>query len=151
MVRRIAGIALVSAIVVLVAAQFFRPQRTNPTSDPKESFEAVMQPPAEVASILDRSCRDCHSNRTTWPWYSHVAPVSWLVVQDVEQGRKRLNLSEWGRRDAAHARSQLNEMCEQVRRGEMPMWYYLTLHPTAKLTETEVSTICAQAAGRHAD
>jgi hypothetical protein len=151
MFRRTTKLVLILAVAVLAAAQFFQPKRTNPTADPKDSFEAVVQPPAEVASILNRSCRDCHSNQTVWPWYSHVTPVSWLVAQDVQEGRRRLNLSEWRRREQEQPGLRLSEICEQVRRGEMPLWYYLTLHPAAKLNETEVSTICAQAPERRVD
>jgi hypothetical protein len=142
MLRRIVRIAVGAALAALVIAQFFQPARTNPVSDPALSFEAVAQPPAEVAPILNRACRDCHSNETVWPWYSRVAPVSWLVAHDVQERRAHLNFSEWGRFGPEMARSHLREVCEQARGGEMPRWYYLPLHPAAKLSQTEVSTLC---------
>src|SRR6516162_4122750 len=81
----------------LVVMQFFRPERTNPLSDPAASFEAVAKPSSEVIASLKRACYDCHSNQTVWPWYSNLAPVSWLIASDVKQGRAHLNFSEWTR------------------------------------------------------
>lgn len=151
MLRRILRIALGAGLAALVIAQFFQPARTNPDLNPTASFEAVARPPAEVISILNRACRDCHSNETVWPWYSKVAPVSWLVAQDVQEGRTHLNLSEWGRVGPEMARSRLREVCEQVSRGEMPLWYYLPLHPAARLSQTEVSTLCSSSLEGGAD
>jgi hypothetical protein len=151
MLRRIFRIGLGATLAALVIAQFFQPARTNPVSDPTSSFEAVARPPAEVISTLKRACRDCHSNETVWPWYSKVVPVSWLVAQDVQEGRTHLNFSEWGRFGPEMARSRLREVCEQARGGEMPLWYYLPLHPAAKLSQTEVSTLCTASLAGGAD
>jgi cytochrome c551/c552 len=126
----------------MVIAQFFQPGQTNPVSEAAYSLEAVARPKAEVDSILTRACRDCHSNDTVWPWYSKVAPASWLVVQDVQQGRAHLNFSDWGRFGPEIARTRLREMCEQVRGGSMSIWYYMPMHPAANLSETDVSTLC---------
>jgi cytochrome c551/c552 len=151
MIRRILRIVLLAAVAVLIGAQFFQPRRTNPVSDPAYSFEAVSRPPAEVTSILNRACRDCHSNETVWPWYSKVAPASWLVAQDVQQGRTHLNFSEWSRFGPEMARSRLREVCEQVRGAEMPLWYYVPMHPSAKLSLAEIDTLCTQYPGGRVD
>ena len=151
MIRRMLRVAFPLEVAVLIGAQFFPPARTNPVSDPESSFEAVARPPAEVASLVNRACRDCHSNETVWPWYSKVAPVSWLVAKDVQEGRNHLNFSEWGRLGPEMARSRLREVCEQVRGNEMPLWYYVPLHPTARLSQTEVTTLCNQSPGGPAD
>ncbi len=79
-----------------------------------------------------RSCGDCHSNQSVWPWYSHVAPASWLVQYDVRKGRSKVNVSEWGR-----AENDAGESAEKVRNGEMPPWFYLIPHPSAKMTGRE--------------
>jgi cytochrome c551/c552 len=142
MFRRISRIVIGAALAAFVIAQFYQPERTNPVSDPASSFEAVARQPSEVISILKRACDDCHSNETVWPLYSKVAPASWLVVKDVQEGRTHLNFSEWGRFGPEMARTRLREVCEQVRGGNMPLWYYLPMHPTAKLSENEVSTLC---------
>jgi hypothetical protein len=86
----------------------------------------------QTRELAARTCFDCHSNETTWPWYSSIAPVSWLVQRDVDEGRRRFNFSEWGQRSEDGA-----EMAEVVSEGEMPPWFYLPLHPRARLSDGE--------------
>jgi hypothetical protein len=97
---------------------------------------AVVQEPEwdspRTRELAARACFDCHSNETTWPWYSNIAPVSWLVQRDVDQGRRRFNLSDWGQRSWDGDR-----MAEAVSEGEMPPWFYLPLHPQARLSDGE--------------
>ena len=146
MFRRILRIAVGVLVVAFIAAQFYRPERSNPASDPILSFEAVAKPSAELTSLLNRSCRDCHSNDTVWPWYSKVAPASWLVAQDVDEGRSHLNFSEWGiprpggeRGESGREgdRNSGREVARQIQSGEMPPSYYLPLHPDANLSGAE--------------
>ena len=99
----------------------------------------------QVRSILDRSCQDCHSDHTHWPWYSHVAPVSWMVARDVRRGRQRLDFSDWARRpDSANERM---EICDALSDGSMPPRAYTIFHRNAELSERDVDLICAWAAG----
>jgi len=95
-----------------------------------------------VAKILDRSCADCHSNKTRWPWYSHVAPVSWFVIDHVNHGRSHLNFSEWGRYDPFEQRDLLRETCLMVKTGAMPLSSYTPMHAGSKLTPDEVGLVC---------
>ena len=139
------------AVGLLAAMQLFQPERTNPPSDPAASFEAVVRPPQEIASSLKRSCYDCHSNQTTWPWYSSGAPVSWLVANDVKEGRAHLNFSEWTRPGPEGELPSMGEVCEQVRAGKMPLWSYTLLHPDAKLTAQEVTAMCSGAGAENAE
>lgn len=143
--RRLVRWSLIALAAFLVAAQFIPLDRSNPPSDPQQHFVARLSPPAHVASTLDRACRDCHSNQTTWPLYSHVAPVSWLVVDDVKEGRAHLNFSEWGKLNQRRASRKLEEVCEEVRSGGMPPGKYTLLHPAAKLKPGEVDAICGWA------
>lgn len=83
-------------------------------------------------ALAERACFDCHSNQTRWPWYSHVAPISWLVQNHVDEGRRVLNFSEWNL-----GRSEADEAAEVVREGEMPPRSYVLLHPEARLTDAE--------------
>ncbi len=137
---RIAALVLVAAAA---GAQLIRPERGNPPADPRTSFAAVVQPPQRAISILERSCGDCHSNLTVWPWYSKVAPVSWLVASDVSEGRSKLNLSRWDIYSPEMSKIRTRAMCGQARSGEMPPWYYLPMHPGAKLAPGDVAAICA--------
>ena len=81
--------------------------------------------------LFQRACGDCHSNLTTWPWYSNVAPVSWLVTRDVDGGRSNLNVSEWNKPQEA------GDVVDNIRSGEMPPFYYTWMHSGAKLTSAE--------------
>ncbi len=85
----------------------------------------------QTRDLVTRACYDCHSNQTTWPWYSNIAPLSWLIQHDVEEGRSRLNFSEWNQQ------REVENAARQVQRGTMPQWYYMFLHPTANLTPAE--------------
>ena len=84
----------------------------------------------ETRALFFRVCRDCHSNETRWPWYSAVAPVSWLLQHDVEEARSHFNVSEWGQNEHDHS----DDAAEELEEGEMPPWYYLPLHSDAKLS-----------------
>jgi hypothetical protein len=93
-------------------------------------------PDTQTRDLAVRACFDCHSNETVWPWYSNIAPVSWLVEHDVQDGRSRLNFSDWGR--AGH---EVGEAAEVVREGEMPPAYFLIMHPEARLSAAEKQTL----------
>jgi hypothetical protein len=128
---------------VFLLIQVARPTQTNPPVTGK-----IAAPP-EIAALLERSCNDCHSNETKWPWYSQVAPVSWLVTRDVNDGRKHLNFSEWEGYEAGRKLKKLKEIEEEVGEGEMPMELYVPLHAEAKLTAAERTALVdwAKAAG----
>ena len=136
-------IGLPLLVVILAVLQFFGPETANPPEDPAATIEAVAHPPKAVHAVLDRACRDCHTNRTTWPWYSRVAPASFLVAQDVQKGRAHLNFSEWRGLPSEITALKMSEACIEVKRGDMPLWYYLPAHPEAKLSPGDVSTLCS--------
>ena len=140
--RKLVRMFLLVVAVLLVAAQFIPLDRSNPPSDPRQHFTEVAKPPSVVAAVIGRSCRDCHSNETRWPWYSRVAPVSFLVVDDVHEGRAHLNFSEWGKLDPRRSARKLEEICDEVKSGAMPDRKYVLLHPEAKLSPGEVQAIC---------
>jgi hypothetical protein len=111
--------------------QFIPIDKNNPP------VESEIPATAEVRSILKRSCYDCHSNETIWPWYSRVAPISWLVIYDVKEGRKELNFSTWNKYTSSKQAKKLKEVGEEVEEGEMPLWIYLPTHPNAKLSSED--------------
>jgi hypothetical protein len=96
----------------------------------------------EVAAVLHRSCIDCHTTNTRWPWYSQIAPVSWYLASDVNDGRSHLILSDWASYDTKRALTKLDEMCTEVQHDAMPPKAYLLIHPDAKLSETDKKMIC---------
>jgi hypothetical protein len=114
-----------------VVAQLKTVQRTNPPSKGEPSA------PPSVEPILRRACYDCHSNQTRWPWYSHVAPISWVIVKHVEQGRKQINFSEWGEYYATTRKRKLQWMQRALQEGRMPPWSYQLTHRGARLTDED--------------
>ena len=133
---------LLIGVGLFAIAQFIRPAKTNPAIDQSLALEAHMNVDPKVAAILDRACADCHSNKTRWPWYSHVAPVSWFVIDHVNHGRSHLNFSEWGSYDKSKQRKLLEGACELARGGGMPLASYLPLHPEAKLSQEDKKILC---------
>ena len=134
--------AAIGGMALLVLAQALRPARTNPPIDPSRTIEASTNMSPEVRAVLERSCRDCHSNATRWPWYSNVAPVSWLVISHVNRAREDMSLSNWAAYDPDKSRELLGEMCEEVKAGDMPLGSYLLAHPSASLSDDDVRVLC---------
>jgi Haem-binding domain len=137
-VRRVLQILLVA----FVAAQFFPIHRDNPPVDPAQTLYATSSVPANVHAVFERSCRDCHSNATAWPWYSHFAPVSWMIADDVHGGRKHFNLSEWNTYPEEKKIRKLGEICEQVKTGEMPDEKYTLVHRGTSLSREDKTMLC---------
>lgn len=131
---------------LIVGIQLIRPARTNPPVKQSHTLEAVVFVPPQIESILQRGCYDCHSDRTSWPWYSNVAPVSWFVIDHVDSGRRHVNFSEWLRRDtknpAEYTRERFQAICRQVQTHDMPLTSYLLVHRAAKLSQDDIETIC---------
>lgn len=124
-------------LVLFVAAQFVRPARTNPVSNEANAIQFHVKVTPEVSAILSRACYDCHSNKTDWPWYSKVAPMSWLVISHVNDGRRHLNFSEWETYDRSKAVKKMKEIDEEVSINSMPLSSYTLLHPEARLSDQE--------------
>ena len=137
-------------VCLLVVAQFKRPAKTNPSIDQSVALESHMNVDPRVAAIFDRSCNDCHSNKTRWPWYADVAPISWFVIGHVDEGRDHLNFSEWGNYSSGERKALLGEFCEMVSEGAMPLSTYTPLHPGSKLSDADKKVICDWAAAERA-
>src|SRR5262249_6707315 len=119
----------------LLIAQFRTIQRTNPP------LKGDIVAPPEVKTLLRQACYDCHSNETRWPWYSYIAPMSWLVGGDVEGGRKQLNFSEWGSYYHTTRKRKLQWMERTLHEETMPPWTYRMLHLSARLSEQELAAL----------
>ncbi|MDY7091821.1 MAG: heme-binding domain-containing protein [Acidobacteriota bacterium] len=132
---RIFRYLLIALVVLFLGLQVVPVERTNPP------VEGEIPAPPEVREILRRACYDCHSNETVWPWYSYVAPVSFLVARDVKEGREELNFSTWSRLSAKRQNHILEEVWEEVEEGEMPLPIYLPTHPEARLTPQDRATL----------
>jgi len=133
--RKLALWSVVGLAVVFLLMQFKQPDRTNPP------VESEINAPAEIAAILERSCYNCHSHETDWPWYSYVAPVSWWVGEHVEHARGDLNFSQWPVLEFEELEHMFHEIDEQIAKGEMPLNSYLILHSEARLSDEEKAAL----------
>jgi hypothetical protein len=127
--------------IVCAAAQLVRPAHTRPVEDGR------MTAPPDLLRVLRPACFDCHSSETTWPWYSQVAPLSWMLARDVEAGRQRLNFSAWAdyASDPETLAHKFDQIAERVADGSMPPLYYRALHSGARLTAVERALVVAWA------
>ena len=129
MVKAVIRWALISLVILFLALQAvpYGRRHTNPPIRREPPWDNP-----QTRALAVRACYDCHSNETVWPWYSHIAPVSWLIQRDVDEGRKDLNVSEWDR-----SQPEAHESAETVRKGEMPPLRFVLLHPQAFLSSAE--------------
>ena len=134
---RVVKWAAIAFCVAFIAIQLVPVSRTNPP------VEGDFRGSAEVVSVLRRACYDCHSNQTVWPWYSRVAPVSWVIAHDVTEGRAELNFSTWDQLSTEKQAKAMKESWKEVAEGEMPTWYYVVLHPEARLSANDQSVLQA--------
>lgn len=125
MLKRVVLLVVLIGLVGFGAIQLV-PYGRNHTNPPVGSEPAWDSPATRATAVA--ACFDCHSNQTTWPWYSNIAPVSWLVQHDVDEGRQALNFSEWGRGQEG------DESAEALSQGDMPPFPYLLMHPEARLS-----------------
>lgn len=130
--RKLVTLLMIAAfvLVVLVLLIQFLPYGHTHTKPPVVKEPNWNSP--ETRQIAQKACFDCHSNETIWPWYSNIAPMSWLVQRDVDVARSRMNFSDWGRISV-----EVGEIIEIVSEGEMPPFQYLLMHPGARLSEQE--------------
>jgi hypothetical protein len=138
------ALKIIAVVVVLgfVAIQFIRPDFTNPPFNQAETLKATTEVPENVQAILNRSCADCHSNETNYPWYSKIQPSAWFLKEHIDDGRRELNLSVWKTYEARRRRKKLSEICEQVQSKEMPLPSYLWIHWDAKMSDEDIKTLC---------
>jgi len=133
MIRKYFIPGAIAAVALFIAIQFvpYGRDHINPPVVQEPKWDSP-----QTRELAARACFNCHSNQTDWPWYSNVAPISWLLYRDVINGREQMNFSEWDRpqREARQAPT-------KIEKGEMPQWYYVPLHPEASLTAAEKKTL----------
>ena len=147
MVRKILKITIIVIVVIFAALQFIRPAFNNPPIVEAETLAAATRVPPDVESILARSCNDCHSNRTSYPWYSQVSPFSWFLASHIDDGRREVNFDSWNTYSDEKKVRKLDEICEQVEHAFMPLPEYLWLHRDAVLSEADARLLCDWAKG----
>jgi Haem-binding domain len=125
-----------------VMIQFIRPDMAPVPVDPKQTIEAVLPVPPAIDATLRRACYDCHSNESRWPWYSQISPVSWWLKGHVNHARAALNFSEFAALPKKKQIKRLDDACDQVKQGDMPLKVYLPMHPAAHLTDADRAALC---------
>ena len=126
---------ILALLILLVLIQFVPIEQTNPEGKGEIAVND------SISTILNKSCYDCHSNETKWPWYTTVAPISWRIIDHIEEGRRELNFSDWLSYSLKRKLRKLNEVVEEVEKGEMPLKEYVLLHPGSDLSEEEKTTL----------
>jgi hypothetical protein len=130
-----------AAVALATGAQLVPVARDNSPAPPPNLVYATA--PVNVSTVFDNACKNCHSNQTAWPWYSYVAPFSWIVAHDVHKGRRQMNFSEWSMYSPRKQEEKLEAICDQVVNGDMPDGKYLLIHRSARLTQEEREAVCA--------
>jgi hypothetical protein len=133
---RILAVLLPGAIIAASLAGSRRPP-----ANANAPFLAGAQIPPEVRSHIERACLDCHSDATRYPWYSYIAPVSWLIDGDVRKGREHLNFSRWSEYPVIRRERCLSEIANQLQDGGMPLAIYTVIHRDAKLSKADADAI----------
>lgn len=126
---------VLAVAIVFALLQFIQPTRTNPPV--KNDFLTANAAPPDVAAMFHTACYDCHSDETRWPWYSYIAPMSWQIAQDVNDGRHDLNFSDWPIDNPKRAWKNMENMSDLIGDGEMPLKKYTLIHKDARLTEAQ--------------
>ncbi len=139
--KKILKILIISLFVLVVIIQVVPNDRPGNSEDTTKDLMLTENAPEEVKVILKKACYDCHSNQTVYPFYSYVAPFSWLVSRDVREGREELNLSEWADQSKRKKIKILNNMAEEIEEKRMPLDVYTIIHRDAILTDKEITTI----------
>lgn len=121
---------LIGLAIAAAAIQFipYGKNHTNPSIISEPTWDSP-----RTKELFDNACADCHSHQTKYPWYSNVAPVSWLLARDIEEGREHFNVSAWG----AQKKNEGKKAAKEVQEGEMPLWFYLPTHPEAQLSDAQ--------------
>jgi hypothetical protein len=131
---------LLGLLILFVAIQFVRPEK-NKSGDTTKDISTIFPVPENVKTILQRSCTDCHSNKTAYPWYAEIQPVDWWLNDHIEEGKRELNLDAFANYPAAVQKKKMEECMDQIKDDEMPLGSYTFIHTNAVLSEADKKTI----------
>jgi Haem-binding domain len=141
--RSVAKKTAIAVGVALLALQAVPVHHDNFPVDSTKTIDSVESMPPDLRTIIHRSCADCHSDQTRWPWYSYVAPASWIVASDVHEARRKMNFSVWGNYSSAKKNHEFEEICNEVIEGDMPDGKYAFIHRSARLSQPEREIVCS--------
>ena len=129
---------LIGLGILLLALQFLKIDKTNPVASPESDFFVVTEAPDYVKNYFKNACYDCHSNQTSYPWYTNISPVSYWIKGHITNARENLNFSEWASQyDASGKSHKIRETIEEIESGHMPPKSYKWMHPEARFSDDE--------------
>jgi hypothetical protein len=134
---------LLSLLVVFVIAQFFGPEKNDGDLATVASFLLETDPPQDVKKILETTCFDCHSAKSTYPWYNAITPVNYWLDEHIQDGKKHLNFSKWNTYSLKKKEHKIDELHEEVEEGEMPLNSYTWTHSEANLSPAQIAAVVA--------
>ena len=141
-VKKVVKIVVIVLVAAFVVLQFFQIDRSAPPVVEADTLEATTNVPPDIALIMGRSCNDCHTNVTRYPWYSYIQPSGWFLKNHIDDGRRHLNFSIWNTYAAKKKAQKLDQMCEQLDLKAMPLPSYLWIHRDAVLSDTDSKALC---------
>ncbi|MCC7402081.1 MAG: heme-binding domain-containing protein [Chitinophagaceae bacterium] len=136
---------LIVLLIALVIIQLFHPKRNKSKGDQPNYIGKSFTVPDDIKSILERSCNDCHSNNTNYPWYANIQPVAWWLNHHIKEGKNEINFDEFSNKSLRFQYHKFEEITEQVKEGEMPINSYTWTHKDAVLSEADKSKLMAWA------
>lgn len=143
MLKKIMLVLLIAFIVI----QFFHPAKNESEGPQPNNIASVFAVPENVKTILAKACNDCHSNNTVYPWYSRIQPADWWMDKHVRDGKRELNFDEYANKSLRFQYHKMEEIVEQVKKGEMPLNSYTWIHKDAILTDEEKTALISWADG----
>ncbi|HYM93354.1 MAG TPA: heme-binding domain-containing protein [Chitinophagaceae bacterium] len=132
--KRLKKIAIALCVVIIVI-QFIQPAHNKSVQVFPADFSTVYKLPVNIQSIFQNACYDCHSNNTSYPWYSNIQPVAWMMARHIKKGKAKLNFNEFGKNSIRKQISKLKEIYNQVKDDEMPLSSYKLMHKKARLSQ----------------
>jgi hypothetical protein len=133
---------LLVIVVAFIGIQFFQPPKNTSTVTESDILVRLQDVPPEIKEVFTKSCYDCHSDNTNYPWYGRIAPVSWMLNKHIVAGKEELNFSEFGNLSTRKKIGALIDVCDVISDGSMPLESYLKLHKDAELSQEQINTIC---------
>ncbi len=142
MLKKVLKVTALGLALLLIVLQFIGIDKTRPTIVDNETLEAAVNVPADISLILGRSCNDCHSHKTVYPWYANIQPIGWFLRDHIEHGSEHLNFSVFNTYSLDKKAKKLVEICEEIEAGGMPLPSYLWIHRNALLSMSEKKALC---------
>jgi hypothetical protein len=140
--KKIWLIILGSFIALFIIIQFFQPEKNDNLVNPQNDIVFTLEVPTPVKGKIVDACYDCHSDKTAYPFYNRIAPISWLLAKHIRDGKEHLNFSGWANYDRKKQIKLLTAICDEITAGEMPIKGYVFMHSKAVISEKELEEIC---------